>query len=145
MPTPMWPGVKGSWRMCVRPGGIGILSAGLVILVAVVALPRPARASCLPTIERQRIEALIGAVERRTDVTFIRNGRSYSAAAAAQFLRGKWRDREADVCSADDFIAKAASFSSTTGNPYLVRLRDGRKVPAAEFFRARLAELPTAP
>ena len=101
--------------------------------------------SCLPTVERQRIEALIGAVERRTDVTFIRNGRSYSAAAAAQFLRGKWRDREADVCSADDFIAKVASFSSTTGDPYLVRLRDGREVPAAEFFRARLADLTTAP
>jgi len=131
--------------MCVRPGGIGILSAGLVILIAVVALPRPAQMSCLPTVERQRIEALIGAVERRTDVTFIRNGRSYSAAAAAQFLRGKWRDREADVCSADDFIAKVASFSSTTGDPYLVRLRDGREVPAAEFFRARLADLTTAP
>ena len=101
--------------------------------------------SCLPTVERQRIEALIGAVERRTDVTFIRNGRSYSAAAAAQFLRGKWRDREADVCSADDFIAKVASFSSTTGDPYLVRLRDGREVPAAEFFRAQLVQLTTAP
>ena len=131
--------------MRVQRAGIDILSTGLVILVAVVALPRPAQASCLPTVERQRIEALIGAVERRADVTFIRNGRSYSAATAAQFLRGKWRSREADVCSAGDFIAKVASFSSTTGDPYLVRLRDGREVPAAEFFRAQLVQLTTAP
>ena len=131
--------------MRVQPGGIGILAAGLAILVALVALPRLAQASCLPTVEHQRIEALIGVVGRRTDVTFIRNGRSYIAATAAQFLRGKWRDREADVCSADDFIAKVASFSSTTGKPYLVRLRDGQEVPAAEFFRAQLAELTRAP
>jgi Family of unknown function (DUF5329) len=122
-----------------------MLSAGLVILVAVVALPRAAQASCLPTVERQHIEALIDAVERGADATFIRNGRSYSAATAAQFLRGKWRSREAEVCSANDFIAKVASFSSTTGDPYLVRLRDGREVPAAEFFRAQLAQLATAP
>jgi hypothetical protein len=105
----------------------------------------PAQASCLPAVERQHIEALIGAVEQRADVAFIRNGRAYSAATAAQFLRGKWRGREEGVCSADDFIAKVASFSSTTGNPYFVRLRDGREVPAAEFFRAQLAQLTTVP
>ena len=127
--------------MRMEPGRIGILAVGLAILVAGVASPGLAQASCLPTGERQRIEALIGAVERRTDVAFIRNGRSYSAATAAQFLRGTWRNREADVCSADDFIAKAASFSSTTGRPYLVRLRDGPEMPAAEFFRAQLTAL----
>ena len=126
-------------------GRIGIWAAGLAILVSVVALPGQARGSCLPTAEGQRIEAMIGVIEPRMDTTFIRNGRSYSAASAAQFLRGKWRNREADVCSADDFVAKVASFSSTTGKPYLVRLGDGRVVPAAEFFRAQLAELRTAP
>ena len=122
-----------------------MFATALAILVAVVALPSLAQANCLPTVERQRIEVLIGAVERRADVTFIRNGRSYSAATAAHFLRGKWGSEEADVCSADDFIAKVASFSSTTGKPYLVRLRDDREMPAAEFFRAQLAERTSAP
>jgi hypothetical protein len=131
--------------MRLQSGGFGILAVGLAILVALIALPRLAQANCLPTAERQRIEALIGVVERRADVTFIRNGRSYGAATAAQFLRGKWRSREADICSADDFIAKAASFSSTTGDPYLVRLREGREMPAAEFFRAQLVQLTPAP
>jgi hypothetical protein len=133
------------WRMRLQSWGIGILAVWLAILGAAVALPRLAQANCLPTVERQRIEALIGAVERRADVTFIRNGRPYGAATAAQFLRGKWRSREADICSAADFIAKAASFSSTTGDPYLVRLREGREMLAAEFFRAQLAQLRPAP
>ncbi len=113
----------------------------LTVLGAAVASSGLAQPSCLPTGERQRLETLIGNVEQRSDATFIRNGRSYDAVAGAQFLRGKWRSREAEVCSAEDFIAKVASVSSTTGKPYLVRLRDGREVLAGEFFRAELARL----
>lgn len=111
----------------------------LALLAAALAPPRPARADCLPARERQRIEALIRAVERLADVTFIRNDRAYSAAAAARFLRGKWRSLEAEVCSTEDFIVKVASVSSTTGTPYRVRLKDGREMPAAQFFREQLA------
>ena len=127
--------------MQVEPERIGIRVAALTVLVAAVASSGLAQASCLPTHERQRLQTLIGNVEQRSDATFIRNGRSYDAVAAAQFLRGKWRNREAEVCSAEDFIAKVASVSSTTGKPYLVRLHDGREVLAAEFFRAELARL----
>lgn len=120
---------------------IGLRPVVLTLLVAAVASSGLTQASCLPTRERQRLETLIGNVEQRSDATFIRNGRSYDAVAAAQFLRAKWRNREAEVCSAEDFIAKVASVSSTTGKPYLVRLRDGREVLAAEFFQAELARL----
>jgi hypothetical protein len=125
----------------VEPERIGVRVAALTLLVAVVASTGLTQASCLPTGERQRLEALIGKVERRSDATFIRNGRSYGAVAAAQFLRGKWRSHEAEVCSVEDFIVKVASVSSTSGKPYLVRLRDGREVLAAEFFQAELAGL----
>jgi hypothetical protein len=125
----------------VEPERIGVRVAALTLLVAVVAAAELTQASCLPTGERQRLEALIGNVAQRSDVTFIRNGRAYDAVTAAQFLRGKWRNRAAEVCSAEDFIVKVASVSSTTGKPYRVRLRDGREVPAAEFFQAELAGL----
>jgi Family of unknown function (DUF5329) len=125
----------------MKPKGIALRLMALTVLGATVASSGLARSSCLPTGERQRLETLIGNVEQRSDATFIRNGRSYDAVAGAQFLRGKWRNREAEVCSAEDFIAKVASVSSTTGKPYLVRLRDGREVLAAEFFRAELARL----
>lgn len=131
----------GAWLMHARPERIGVRVAALTLLVAVVASSGLTQASCLPPGERERLEALIGNVGRRSDITFIRNGRSYDAVAAAQFLRGKWRSREAEVCSAEDFIKKVASVSSTTGKPYRVRLGDGREVLAAELFRATLAGL----
>ena len=49
-----------------------------------------------------------------------------NTSAAAEFLRRKWRHREAEIRSADDFIEKVASFSSTTGKPYLIHFSDGR-------------------
>ncbi|MCK7506253.1 MAG: DUF5329 domain-containing protein [Desulfobacterales bacterium] len=93
-----------------------------------------------PAAEKQ-IEALIAAIERMTDAAFIRNGRPYGAAAAAEFLRRKWRHRAADVGSADDFIEKVASFSSTTGQPYRIRFSDGRETPCATFLRTELSNL----
>jgi hypothetical protein len=41
-------------------------------------------AADLPPAEEKQIEALIAAIERMTDAAFIRNGRPYGAAAAAE-------------------------------------------------------------
>jgi hypothetical protein len=97
------------------------------------------RAADLPLVEEKQIEALIAAIERMTDAAFIRNGRPYSAAAAAEFLRRKWRQRQAQVRSAEDFIEQVASFSSTTGQPYQIRLRDGREIACSTFLRGELS------
>lgn len=99
------------------------------------------RAADLPSVEEKQIEALIDTIERMTDATFIRNGRPYSAAAAAEFLRRKWRHRAAEVGSADDFIGKVASFSSTTGQPYLIRFDNGRETLCSIFLRTELNNL----
>ena len=116
----------------------------LTIVAAAVAVsvrPDAVRAAGLPPAEEKQIEALIATIERRTDATFIRNGRPFGAAAAAEFLRRKWRLREADVGSADDFIEKVASYSSTTGQPYLIRFSDGRETPCSIFLRTELSDL----
>ena len=114
-----------------------IAATALALSVCSTAL----RAADLPPAEEKRIEALIAAIERMTEATFIRNGRPYGAAAAAEFLRRKWRQREAEVGSAEDFIGKVASFSSTTGQPYLIRFSDGRETPCALFLRTELSSL----
>ena len=114
-----------------------IAATALALSVCSVAL----RAAVLPPAEEKRIEALIAAIERMTEAIFIRNGRPYAAAAAAEFLRRKWRQREAEVGSAEDFIGKVASFSSTTGQPYLIRFSDGRETPCALFLRTELSSL----
>jgi hypothetical protein len=116
----------------------------LTIVVTALALSvcsAALRAADLPPATEKQIEALIAAIERMADATFIRNGRLYGAAVAAEFLRRKWRHREANVGSADDFIEKVASFSSTTGQPYLIRFSDGRETPCAIFLRTELSNL----
>lgn len=105
----------------------------------------PAAAEGLPADETARIEALIAAVEHLTHAAFIRNGQAHDSAVAAEFLRRKWRARASHLASAEDFIEKVASFSSTSGRPYLIRFGDGREIPCSAFLRAELAKLQRAP
>lgn len=117
----------------------------LVALVVSLALAHSRSASAEEAAaveaEERTIEALIGSVARLADATFLRNGKPYSAPDAARFLREKWRSRRSEVHSAEDFIDRVASFSSTTGRPYLIRFADGREVPSAEYLRSELAAL----
>jgi hypothetical protein len=97
--------------------------------------------SYLPSAEKRKIEILIGGVEQMTDAVFLRNGKSYSAPLAAEFLRRKWNSRREEIRSAAEFIDKVASFSSTTGKPYSIRWSDGRERLSAEYFRSQLSQL----
>jgi hypothetical protein len=118
-----------------------------IVLVAVVSLalatPRPVLADeAAPVgVEQRTIEALIESVAHLTDATFLRNGKSYPSSSAARFLREKWRSRQSEVRSAEDFIDRVASSSSTTGKPYLIRFANGREVSSAEYLRGELAKL----
>ncbi len=111
------------------------------ILAILLAIAVPAHAAGeLPASEAE-IQALIAAVGSMSDAAFIRNGRSYDAGTAAEFLRRKWRRHAEEVRSAEDFIEKIASASSTTGRPYLVRLPDGRELPCGDILSAELKRL----
>ena len=100
-----------------------------------------APASGLPDVEQKKIEALISGIERLTGAEFIRNGKCYNSAAAAEFLRRKWKARLPEICSAADFIDKVASLSSTTGIPYRIRFGGRRDQLTSEYFRDRLSLL----
>ena len=91
--------------------------------------------------EPEKIEALIRHVETLADAKFIRNGVEYDAKTAGQFLRGKWKAQEASITTAQDFIEKIASQSSTTGKPYLIKLKDGREVKSGEYLTGELKKL----
>ena len=123
-----------------------IVLTALVVSIA-VASPQFAsadEAASTAEVEQKAIEALIESVARLTDATFVRNGETYSAPSAARFLREKWGARRSEVRTAEDFIDRVASVSSTTGKPYLIRFADGRDVPSAAYLRAELAELRAA-
>jgi hypothetical protein len=95
----------------------------------------------LPPAEAGKIEALIAVVARMRDAAFIRNDRIYDSAVAAEFLRRKWQAQASNVACVEDFIEKVASFSSSTGRPYLIRFGDGREISSSDFLHAELAKL----
>jgi len=105
-------------------------------------IPSTVRASAEPVQkEHQRIEALIGAVERASAVTFIRNGTSYDVKSAAKFLRLKWEFNASKVRSAEDFIREIATRSGTSGQPYRVKLADGTEQESAQYLHTVLSKL----
>jgi hypothetical protein len=91
--------------------------------------------------EQTRIDRLIEAVSRQSGLQFIRNAKAYSPAYAAVFLREKLKARGADVATAEQFIERIASTSSTSGQPYRIRFADGRETTGAEFLSALLKTL----
>src|SRR5262245_61450133 len=105
-----------------------------VAAVAAQATPPPAAAqSAAKLTEDQKIEALIAAVERLQDAVFIRNDAEHDGRAAALHMRRKWNSGRKHIKTAADFIEHAASRSSETGRPYLIRFNDGREVTSAAF------------
>jgi uncharacterized protein DUF5329 len=100
-----------------------------------------AEAASAPAGETEKIEALIQEVRDLKDATFIRNGSNYNSKSAAIFLRRKWQANQSAVKTARDFIDKVASFSGTSGKPYLIRFKDGKEIHSREFLLARLKSL----
>ena len=109
-----------------------------------LALTTRAPAQALPPAEKAKIEALLSHLAGLTDATFVRNGSAYDAKTAAKFLRKKWEANEKEIMTAADFIARAATASSTTGKPYLIRLKDSPERPCADYLHAELKKLEDA-
>ncbi|HXF74490.1 MAG TPA: DUF5329 family protein [Methylomirabilota bacterium] len=108
-----------------------------------LALLLPARlvAQTAPGPEKQKIEALIKQVGELKDAKFVRNGSTYEVRTAVRFLRGKWQAHDAQVKTARDFVDKVGSFSGTSGQPYLIRFKDGREIKSRDFLLAELKKL----
>src|SRR5438105_157904 len=83
--------------------------------------------------ENQKIESLISSVENLKDAKFIRNGKEYDSKAAADHMRNKWRYARGRIKTARDFIQLVASKSSESGQPYMIRFKDGKEVASEEF------------
>jgi hypothetical protein len=113
--------------------------ACFVVLLAIGAVP--VQGGGLPAGERAKIEALIQYVEHQTDAVFIRNNKAYPATIAARFLRDKWAASLEEIGSAQEFIEKIASVSSTSGQPYRIRFTDGYELLSGEYLRAALQHL----
>lgn len=92
-----------------------------------------------PLTEADKIERLIRYVAGLDGVAFIRNGDEHAPADAAKHMRLKLEQAGRRVKTADDFIRLCASFSTTTGEAYLMRYPDGRTRTAEDVLREQLA------
>jgi hypothetical protein len=107
-----------------------------------VGVLRPAVAQAQPSAaEQARIDRLIDAVAKRTDIKFVRNKKDYSGSQAADFLRGKLKWRLDKVATVQDFIEQVGTRSTTSGDVYRVRLADGRLLSSADFLRQELRRI----
>jgi len=114
-------------------------------LLLFLAAGMPLHAETAPPAEKAKIEALIAHIEGLAGATFVRNGNDYNATTAAKFLRGKWQANDKQIRTAADFIAKAATASSTTGKAYQIRRKDGTVTPCGDYLTTQLTQLETAP
>ncbi len=108
-------------------------AAGLACTAAAVAKPDAQ--------EQARIERLILAVGKRSDIVFIRNGKEYNCAQAAEFLEGKLKWRSGKVNNVQEFIDQVGTRSTTSGDVYQVRMKDGTVLPSAAFLRQELERI----
>lgn len=90
--------------------------------------------------EQRKIDYLIHTVEKLKGAHFIRNGKSYSSGIAIRYIHMRLRNADEPVHTAEDFIARYATRSSTTGRPYLIRFEDGHTEPTASYLHRVLAQ-----
>ena len=119
----------------------GAAAAVVRLLVCAVVSAATAAAAPAELSETEKIEALIKAVEGLKDATFVRNDVEYDAKDAAAHMRRKWEAGKDRIKTARDFIALAASKSSTSGKPYLIRFKDGKELESAKFLTEKLGEM----
>ena len=91
--------------------------------------------------EKEKIDLLLKAIKELKNVKFERNGSIHEAEDAVKLLKTKLNKVGVDNITAQEFIDKIASKSSTTGKPYYIVYPDGDKVPAGEFLKKKLSEI----
>ena len=111
----------------------------LLFLLLTVIFAAESGAASLSPAARAEIDGLLSRLEA-SSCTFNRNGTWYPATEAKSHLLRKLKyleDRGA-VESAEQFIERVASSSSTTGQPYLVQCGSGAPVQSGTWLLSQL-------
>lgn len=99
--------------------------------------------------EEEKIQFLLNEV-KNSGLTFVRNGDEHPAQKASEHLEYKmntarkmfWFFGPSKKISAVEFIEKIASKSSTTGEIYQIKLKDGTLVPTEKWLKEKLKLFP---
>lgn len=88
------------------------------------------------TFKAHEVEHLLEVIAA-SNLVFVRNGAELTSEEFATLLRKK-RGRLDGTITVDEFIDKVASYSTSTGKPYMVRLSDGKTIEAATWLRKQV-------
>ncbi len=99
--------------------------------------------NAIPSHAEESLEQTIAFLQHRietADATFIRNGQAHTPQEAVAHVRSKYEHFKAQIKTPEDFIRLAATKSLLTGQPYLVRTRDGKEMPLNAWLSNALRE-----
>lgn len=115
-----------------------------IALVLFLGMCSAASAAEPDAVVQQEIAHLIGHL-RSSGCQFNRNGTWYDAARAVSHLNRKYEylRKRSLVPDTEAFIRHAASESSSSGKPYLVKCGNNPVVKSGDWFREALAKLRT--
>jgi hypothetical protein len=118
------------WRAAMR--GLLLLALTNIFFVAAAATP-------LSPVTRSEIDGLMGRLEA-AKCEFSRNGKWYTGAEAKSHLLRKlqYLEERGAVQTTEQFIELAATGSSVSGQPYLVKCDNGAPVASGTWLRAQL-------
>ena len=111
---------------------LSILLTLVLAPLAVTAEPMPAAAKAEVTAAFARLEA--------SGCKFNRNGKWYTGTQAREHLQKKldYAEKKTSLKTAEEFIAVAASKSSTTGEPYQVKCADKPPVLSSVWLQRQV-------
>ena len=117
-----------------------LLLSLLTCCVAITAIAAP-----LPPASKAEIDGLLVRLAN-SGCEFNRNGTWYTAVEAKSHLsqKLKYLEDRGMVQTPEQFIELAASGSSMSGQPYLVRCANGAPVQSSQWLRTELKELRSA-
>lgn len=64
----------------------------------------------------------------KSDAIFIRNGETHTPQEAVNHIKAKYEHFKSEIKTPEDFIRLSASKSLLSGQPYLVRTKDGKEM-----------------
>lgn len=111
-----------------------IITALLVPIVSSTLLPSSRCLAADMDAEIQHLKEVVG----NSECIFIRNGVRYDSGDALKHIARKYKAARRHIKTTEDFIRLAATKSSMSGKPYLVRC-GGSEIPCADWLRGELA------
>jgi hypothetical protein len=87
--------------------------------------------------EDQKVHMLLTYIRSLEGATFIRDNTEYNTDKAAGHLESKWNKHGKKIKTAEGFVNKLASESSS-GKPYQIRFADGKTVTTQEVLQREL-------